>query len=59
MKRRLYIWITLFATALAVPAGYAYVHWSKSGPGSGVYSRAWAPSRCTPTGTRTASTSRY
>lgn len=43
MKRRAYIWITLLATLVAVPAGYAYVLWSKSGPGSGVYSRAWTP----------------
>ncbi len=28
---------------LTVPAGFAYVHWSKSGPGAGLYSRHWSP----------------
>ncbi len=41
--RRRYIWITLAITLLAIPAGYAYVHWNKSGPGTGLYSRAWKP----------------
>lgn len=40
---RRYIWVTLALTLLAVPAGYAYVHWAKSGPGAGLYSRAWQP----------------
>ena len=43
MKRRTYIWITLILIALLVPAGYAYVAWSKSGPGAGLYSRHWEP----------------
>ena len=43
MKRRRYIWITLILIALLVPAGYAYVAWSKSGPGAGLYSRHWKP----------------
>jgi hydroxylamine dehydrogenase len=30
-------------TALAIPAGYAYVYWNKSGSGAGLYSRAWQP----------------
>lgn len=42
MKRR-YIWITLGLIALLVPAGYAYVAWSKGGPGAGLYSRLWEP----------------
>ncbi|MHB1141965.1 MAG: multiheme c-type cytochrome [Sulfuricaulis sp.] len=40
---RRYIWVTLAFTLLAVPAGYAYVHWAKSGPGAGLYSREWKP----------------
>lgn len=43
MNKRRYVWITLILTALLVPAGYAYVTWSKSGPGAGLYSRAWTP----------------
>ncbi|HEX9625885.1 MAG TPA: multiheme c-type cytochrome [Acidiferrobacterales bacterium] len=43
MTHRRYLWVTLIAVLLAVPAGYAYVHWSKSGPGAGLYSRAWTP----------------
>lgn len=40
---RNYIWVTLALTLLAVPAGYAYVYWAKSGPGAGLYSREWKP----------------
>jgi hydroxylamine dehydrogenase len=40
---RRYIWVTLAFTLLAVPAGYAYVHWAKNGPGAGLYSREWKP----------------
>lgn len=40
---RRYIWITLAITLLAVPAGYAYIYWAKSGPGAGLYSREWKP----------------
>ncbi len=40
---RRYIWVTLAITLLAIPAGYAYVYWNKSGPGAGLYSREWKP----------------
>lgn len=43
MRLRHYITVTLLATALLLPAGYAWVHWNKSGPGSGLYSRDWQP----------------
>ena len=43
MKRPGYIWITLALIALLVPAGYAYVAWSKGGTGAGLYSRLWEP----------------
>ncbi len=35
--------IPLVVALLTVPAGFAYVHWSKSGPGAGLYSRHWSP----------------
>lgn len=41
--RRRYLWITLAITLLAIPAGYAYVYWNKSGLGTGLYSREWKP----------------
>ena len=41
--RRRYVWVTLIITLLAIPAGYAYVSWNKSGPGAGLYSREWKP----------------
>ncbi len=38
------ILITLSSIALlAVSAGFAYVHWSKGGSGTGLYSRDWSP----------------
>jgi hydroxylamine dehydrogenase len=40
---RRYIWVTLALTLLAIPVGYAYVYWTKSGPGTGLYSREWKP----------------
>ncbi len=43
MNRRRYVWATLIVTLLAIPAGYGYVYWNKSGPGAGVYSREWKP----------------
>ena len=43
MNRRRYVWVTLIITLLAIPAGYAYVYWNKSGPGAGLYSREWKP----------------
>lgn len=43
MKRRAYIWITFALIAVLVSAGYAYVAWSKSGSGAGLYSREWKP----------------
>lgn len=38
-----YIWIPLLISALAVPSGFFYVQWSKSGAGAGLYSRLWSP----------------
>lgn len=35
--------ILLTSSLLAVSAGFAYVHWSKGGDGSGLYSRYWSP----------------
>lgn len=37
------LWIPLLAIAVAVPAGYYYVAWTKGGEGAGLYSRKWAP----------------
>ncbi len=31
------------ALLVAVPLGFAFVHWSKGGPGSGLCSRHWTP----------------
>jgi len=38
-----YVWIPILIAALAVPLGYYYVDWSKSGEGAGLYSRDWSP----------------
>ncbi|MDT8387813.1 MAG: multiheme c-type cytochrome [Thiogranum sp.] len=38
-----YIWIPLIIVAIAIPAGFFYVDWSKSGSGAGLYSRKWVP----------------
>lgn len=35
--------IPVILVLLAVSAGFAYVHWSKSGPGTGLYSQYWEP----------------
>ncbi len=35
--------IPVVLALVAVAAGFAYVHWSKSGPGAGLYSRHWSP----------------
>ena len=35
--------IPLAVVLLAVPMGFAYVHWSKGGAGTGLYSRHWSP----------------
>ncbi len=35
--------IPLAVVLLAVPLGFAYVHWSKGGAGTGLYSRHWSP----------------
>lgn len=43
LRLRHYILVTLLVTAVLVPAGYAYVYWNKSGPGTGLYSREWSP----------------
>ncbi len=42
-KRVRYIWIPLLIAAIAVPAGFYYVEWSKGGSGAGLYSRLWEP----------------
>jgi len=38
-----YTWIPILILAILVPAGFYYVDWSKSGEGSGLYSREWLP----------------
>jgi hydroxylamine dehydrogenase len=38
-----YLWAPLVLAGLAVAAGFAYVAWSKGGPGAGLYSRFWTP----------------
>jgi hydroxylamine dehydrogenase len=38
-----YAWAVLILTLLAIGAGYGWVHWNKSGPGAGLYSRHWQP----------------
>ena len=45
MKRRpvRYVWIPVIIALLAVPVGFLYVDWSKSGAGDGLYSRKWSP----------------
>ncbi len=45
MKRRFppYLFIPLIIALIAVPAGFFYVNWSKSGEGAGLYSRDWFP----------------
>jgi hydroxylamine dehydrogenase len=43
MRPARYILVTFAILAVLVPAGYAYVHWSKSGPGAGLYSHDWLP----------------
>ncbi len=37
------VFAILILSLLAVAGGYAYVHWSKGGAGSGLYSRYWSP----------------
>jgi hydroxylamine dehydrogenase len=43
MRYRLILLILPLIALLAVSAGFAYVQWSKGGPGSGLYSRHWSP----------------
>jgi hydroxylamine dehydrogenase len=43
MRPARYIVVTFAILAVLVPAGYAYMHWSKSGPGAGLYSHDWQP----------------
>jgi hydroxylamine dehydrogenase len=38
-----YIWIPVVIAIILVPAGFYFVHWSKSGDGAGLYSRDWLP----------------
>lgn len=38
-----YVWIPIIIAMIAVPAGFYYVDWSKSGEGAGIYSREWSP----------------
>jgi hydroxylamine dehydrogenase len=42
MRQRLILSLLSLAL-LAVAAGFAYVGWSKGGPGAGLYSRHWSP----------------
>jgi len=43
MRNRKTVLIPLLIALLTVPAGFAYVHWSKGGSGAGLYSRYWSP----------------
>ncbi|MCM8854208.1 MAG: hydroxylamine oxidoreductase [Candidatus Thiodiazotropha sp.] len=43
MRYRLILLILPLFALLAVSAGFAYVHWSKGGTGTGLYSRYWSP----------------
>ncbi|MBW9264970.1 MAG: hydroxylamine oxidoreductase [Candidatus Thiodiazotropha sp. (ex. Lucinisca nassula)] len=43
MRYRLILLILPIVALLAVSAGFAYVQWSKGGPGTGLYSRDWSP----------------
>jgi len=38
-----YVWIPVVLTVLALAGGFAWMHWTRSGPGSGIYSRLWSP----------------
>lgn len=38
-----YLWIPLLIVTIAIPLGFYYVDWSKSGEGAGLYSRDWLP----------------
>ena len=38
----LYVWVPVVLAVLTAAGGYAYVQWTRGGPGSGLYSRAWA-----------------
>ncbi len=38
-----YVWVPVVIALLAIPAGFIYVNWSKSGSGAGLYSRQWLP----------------
>lgn len=42
-KKPRYIWFPVIIALIAVPAGFYYVNWSKSGEGAGLYSRDWLP----------------
>lgn len=43
MRYRLILLVLPIVALLAVSAGFAYVQWSKGGPGTGLYSRDWSP----------------
>jgi hypothetical protein len=38
-----YVWVPVALALVATVLGLAYVHWSKSGPGAGLYSQVWSP----------------
>ncbi len=38
-----YVWVPVALVLVAIPLGLVYVHWSKSGPGAGLYSQVWSP----------------
>lgn len=43
VPRPRYVWIPLAVALAVVGAGFAYVHWTQGGAGSGLYSRLWQP----------------
>ncbi len=43
MRSARYLLIPLLILAVLVPAGYAYMKWSRGGPGAGLYSHEWRP----------------
>ena len=41
--RTRYLWFPILIVSIAIPLGFYYVDWSKSGEGAGLYSRDWSP----------------
>ncbi|MDH3342661.1 MAG: hydroxylamine oxidoreductase [Gammaproteobacteria bacterium] len=42
-RKPAYIWFPLLVVLVAIPLGFFYVDWNKSGEGAGLYSRHWSP----------------